>query len=74
MGAVAMIVVLAGMAIPITLLLATLLFDLAVVGWALYRMWRDRWRQHLGHTVGRYVTGPITHAAGAGRSPSIRKA
>ncbi|MGH7668977.1 MAG: hypothetical protein ACRENQ_05735 [Gemmatimonadaceae bacterium] len=51
MGAVALIVVLAGMVFPIVLLLATVLFDLGVLAWAGYRFGHDHWTQMLGHRV-----------------------
>jgi hypothetical protein len=48
MGAVALIVVLAGMLVPIVLLLATLLFDVGVIAWAAYRLWHNHWTRMIG--------------------------
>ncbi len=47
MGAVALIVVLAGMVVPIVLLLATVLFDVGVIAWAGYKVWHDHWTRML---------------------------
>ena len=51
MGAVALIVVLGGMVIPIVVLLGTLLFDLGVVSWAGYRYLHERRHPHLNHSL-----------------------
>jgi hypothetical protein len=53
MGAVGLIIVLAGMVVPIVLLLATVLFDVVVIAWAGYRLWRDRWSRQIGKYIGR---------------------
>lgn len=53
MGAVALVVVLAGMLVPITILLATLAFDVGVLLWALYRLWNARGRPWLRRLEGR---------------------
>jgi hypothetical protein len=70
MGAVGLIIVLAGMVVPIVLLLATLLFDIAVVVWAAYRLWHDRWSRTLGAWIGRRTAGLVPSA---GR-PGVRRA
>lgn len=56
MGAVGLVIVLAGMVVPIVLLLATLLFDLGVIAWAGYRLWHDRWARYMHKDVGE---GPV---------------
>ncbi len=58
MGAVGLVIVLAGMVVPIVLLLATLLFDLGVIVWAGYRLWHDRWARY----VHKDVNGRPAHA------------
>ncbi len=56
MGAVALIVVLAGMVVPIVLLLGTVLFDVGVLAWAGYKLWHDHWtrmiRNRVNHGLG----------------------
>jgi hypothetical protein len=42
MGAAAVVIALVGLVFPITLILAALAFDAAVLMWALYRLWHDR--------------------------------
>jgi len=37
-----LVVLLAGLVFPITLLLAAIVFDIGVVAWAIYRYWTDR--------------------------------
>jgi hypothetical protein len=41
MGGVAIVLVLAGLVIPISLLLLAVVFDAVVVAWALFRAWHD---------------------------------
>lgn len=43
MGAAPFIVIAAGMVIPIVVLLATVVFDAVMVGWAGYRIMRNHW-------------------------------
>ena len=57
MGAVALIVVLAGMVVPIVLLLATVLFDLGVIAWAGYRLWHDHWTRMIRNRMNHVVDG-----------------
>jgi hypothetical protein len=57
MGAVALIVVLAGMVVPIVLLLGTLLFDLGVVAWAGYRLWHDHWTRMMHRRIDHGMNG-----------------
>jgi hypothetical protein len=43
MGGAAVILVLAGLVFPISLLLLAVVFDAVVVIWALFRLWHDTW-------------------------------
>ena len=43
MGAAAMIVLLAGLALPITLILAAVVVDMLGLLWYAYRLWHDDW-------------------------------
>jgi len=38
----AVVIVLAGMLIPISMLVAAIVFDAAVVAWVVFREWHDR--------------------------------
>ncbi len=67
MGAAALVIILAGMVVPITLLLATLAFDLGVLVWVLHRWWKDRGRTWLLGPHGRRRVG-----AGVGRTVELR--
>lgn len=49
----AIVLMLVGLVVPITLLLAAVLFDFGVLLYALYRMWTDRMLPHLARTFGR---------------------
>jgi len=69
MGAVALIVVLAGMVIPIVLLLATLLFDVGVIAWAGYRLWHDHWSRMIG--AGHHMVGVASPAGGLQNKPGM---
>jgi hypothetical protein len=43
MGAAVIIIMLAGLVLPITLILAAVVFDCFVLLWYAYRLWHDRW-------------------------------
>jgi hypothetical protein len=43
MGGAAVVLVLAGLVFPISLLLLAVIFDAVVVVWALSRAWHDNW-------------------------------
>jgi hypothetical protein len=62
MGAAAVVIALVGLVFPIMLIFAALVFDAAVLMWAVYRLWHDRalprltsisneWRARLGLRV-----------------------
>ena len=53
MGATPIVLVLVGLAFPIGLLLAAILFDLAVLIWAANRVWHDRVAPGTMHIVAR---------------------
>lgn len=63
MGATVVVVALAGLVFPITLILAAVLVDVAVLAWAAHRWWHDRlaplaWgylTRHVGAPIGRYA-------------------
>ncbi|HEU4988945.1 MAG: hypothetical protein KGL93_00985 [Gemmatimonadota bacterium] len=74
MGAVALIVVLAGMVVPIVLLLATVLFDVGVIVWAGYRLWHDRWSRIIGAGAGRGVAVLTPMSGGLHGRPGMPRA
>lgn len=43
MGGAAVVLILAGLTFPISLLLLAVVFDAFVVVWALFRAWHDTW-------------------------------
>jgi hypothetical protein len=47
MGGAPIVIPLVGLVVPILLLLLALLFDLGVLGWAVYRLWKQRARPQL---------------------------
>ena len=52
MGATVLVVLLAGLALPILLSLTAVLLDVLACVWALYRMWHDDW----GHRLWKFFT------------------
>jgi hypothetical protein len=59
MGAVAVIIPLAALALPIVLILLAVAVDVAALLWAAYRMWHDEWAVR----VGQFVTAHVWHPA-----------
>lgn len=57
------VIVLAGMAIPIVLLAAAVLFNLCVLMYVAYRIWHDRVRPLLARLTSTYVIRPIAGIA-----------
>jgi len=53
MGGVAIVLVLCGLMIPISLLLLAVVFDAVVVAWAFFRAWHDRWSPSIVHAMHR---------------------
>jgi hypothetical protein len=49
MGAVMFVVLLAGMAVPIVLILLAVIVDMGAVVWALYRLLHDEWSARMWH-------------------------
>jgi len=43
----AVVIVLAGMLIPISMLVAAIVFDAAVVAWVVFHEWHDHWSPRL---------------------------
>lgn len=64
MGAATFIVVVAGMVVPIVLLVATLVFDVVVIAWAAYRLWRDRWSGLVANYFRVHSGGALAGSAG----------
>lgn len=73
MGAATFIVVVAGMVVPIVLLVATLLFDVVVIAWAAYRLWRDRWSGLTANYLRVHTGGMFAGPAGAHGKAGIPK-
>lgn len=48
----AIVVMLVGLVVPITMLLAAVLLDFGVLLYALYRMWTDRLLPHVARVLG----------------------
>ena len=65
----AVVLVLGGLVIPITMLLAALVFDVCVVLWVLFHVWHDDWAPRAGHLV----SAPF-HGFGVRHRPSARHA
>ena len=61
MGAAPLVIVLVGLAVPIVALVVTLVFDVFVAIWLLYRLWHDEWSVQLWHTVRRSMHAPYWH-------------
>lgn len=51
MAGAAVVLVLAGLALPITMLLAALVFDAFMVAWIAYEFWHDHWGPRLVRSV-----------------------
>ena len=65
MAGAAVVIVLAGLVLPITLLFAALIFDAFMVAWIAYLFWHDHWRpqiarslKHSASTVWHWVPHP----------------
>jgi hypothetical protein len=52
MGATVVVVLLAGLALPVLLVVTAALLDVLACVWALYRMWHDDW----GHRTWEFLT------------------
>ncbi|HVZ76590.1 MAG TPA: hypothetical protein VG818_01265 [Gemmatimonadaceae bacterium] len=74
MGAAAFIIVVAGLVVPITLLLLTALADAIVVAWALYRLWHDRWWPFASRVLADHVVGPAAMALHLRARPGLPRA
>jgi len=61
----AVVIVLAGMLIPISMLVAAIVFDAGVVAWLVFQEWHDHWSPGLA----RLARG---NSAKAGRAPRHR--
>lgn len=59
MLAVAVVVPLAAMVLPIVLVLLAVLFDLLFLGWTAFRMWHDEWAVRVGSFAHGFLLHPI---------------
>ena len=66
------VILLAGMVVPITLLVGAVLFDLCVLSWAMYRLWNDRFWPWAWQIVRSRVIAPIAHPRA--RVPVLKRA
>ena len=57
MWAAIVVIPLAGMAVPIVLILLAVLFDVLFLGWWAFRMWHDEWAVRVGNMVARPFRG-----------------
>ena len=73
MGAAVLIVLLAGLVLPVMLTLAAVLVDMAVLLWYAYRLWHDDWSPRAWEFVTVNMFQPVvrlTHGHGlAPRTP-----
>ena len=67
MGATALVVLLAGLAFPILLIVTAALLDVFVCLWALYRMWHDDWAHRTWEFLTLHVFTPFMRVARAHR-------
>lgn len=51
MGGTPIVLALVGLVLPITLILLAVVFDLAVLLWAAYRLWHDRLGPRIVHAL-----------------------
>ena len=63
MGAALLVVPLAGMAIPIVLILLAVTVDIGVGLWALHRLWHDEWSVRIWHGIETRVLHHRKHTA-----------
>lgn len=63
MGAAILVVPLAGMAIPIVLILLAVTLDIGAVLWALYHLWHDEWSVRIWHGIQTRVLHHTKHIA-----------
>jgi hypothetical protein len=69
MGAAVIIVLLAGLALPITLILAAVVVDMAGLLWYAYRLWHDDWSPRAWEFVTVHMFQPaarLAHGSGLG--------
>jgi hypothetical protein len=59
MWSAAIVIPLAAMVFPITLILLAVLVDILFVGWAVFRMWHDEWAARIGAFINSHVVRPI---------------
>jgi hypothetical protein len=65
----AVVIVLAGMLIPISMLVAAIVFDAAVVAWVVFQEWHDHWSPRLARLAQRTPRNP--HRAPRHRAASL---
>ena len=61
MEGASVVILLVGMAFPITLLLLALVTDVVALLWALYVIWREDWSEGLWHALKRLGHAPHWH-------------
>ena len=67
MGATVLVVLLAGLALPILLIITAALLDVFAVVWALYRMWHDDWGHRAWEFLTLHTLSPVARFARAHR-------
>ena len=63
MGAAAMVIALAGLVLPISLILLAVVVDLVALLWAAYVMWHDRWAPAVWAYLAGHVGEPTVRLA-----------